>query len=88
MLRNSYSLTDKEVKRFYALHPEEGYAWEFWADVGRSRGLDPYSIIGDIEDREIFTAMPYGHGKDWCYPMPIKNQRKARWNGNDVYFVN
>jgi hypothetical protein len=87
MLRNSYSLTDKETKKFSALPQEEGHAWEFWATVARQRGLDPYSIIGDAEgDGTRFSAMPYGHGKDWCWPMPLKCQRKARWNGKDVYF--
>lgn len=86
MIRNSYALTDKEAKKFRSLPPEEGHAWAFWGDVAHSRGLDPYSIIGDTRDGTKFTAMPYGHGKDWCFPLPIKNTRVARWNGKDVYF--
>lgn len=86
MIRNSYSLTDKESNKFRALSPEEGLAWEFWGNVAHSRGLDPYSIIGDTRDGTKFTAMAYGHGKAWCYPLPLKNQRTARWNGKDVYF--
>ena len=86
MLRKSYSLTDKEHREFYRLPPEEGVAISFWGYVAHSRGLDPATVIGDESDPEIFTAMTYGHGKDWCFPMPLACSRKARWNGKDVYF--
>lgn len=86
MIRKSYALTEVELKKLKSLPEEEGVAWEFWGDVAHSRGLDHKTVIGHSYDRSIFTAMPYGHNKDWCFPLPLKCHKKARWNGNEVYY--
>lgn len=87
MIRKSYYLTDKERGEFNKLpRDEECVGHEFWGIVAHSRGLDPETVLGDSENPSIFSAMPYGHGKDWCHPFPLKLTRKARWTGKDVYF--
>jgi hypothetical protein len=86
MTRKSYSLTDRELKQLKSLPEEEGVAFEFWGNVANSRGLDYKTVIGDEYNRSIFTAMSYDHGKDWCWPIPLKCHKKARWNGSEVYY--
>jgi hypothetical protein len=86
MLRKSYYLNAKEQADFHKLKPEEGEAVRFWGFVAHNRGLDPDTVIGDVDDPYIFTAMPYGHGKHWCFPFSLGLTRKARWNGKDVYY--
>jgi hypothetical protein len=74
MKRESFLSTPEEYKEYRHLKDEEGVAFEFWGRVALSRGLDYQTII--FEDETVgyfrFTALPLGHNKDWCWPMPLK----------------
>lgn len=69
--RQTFQLTDLEKKQFVKLRrePFPGEAWRFWKAVAARRELDPASLItrGDY-----FTALPLGHNKAWCFPIPLK----------------
>lgn len=70
-MRRKYTLSETELKQFRALryHPFQNMAFNFWAKVANARGLDPKSIISA---GETFTGLPVGHGKHWCFPIPLK----------------
>lgn len=71
-MRNTFALTTTERSEFYRLRALPGEAVEFWQKVAVARGLDPYSVISN---GNTFTALSKGHGKQWCYPLPLKNKR-------------
>lgn len=82
-MRGSYYLTDGEVVKFSKLgndpKAENGdHVWIFWRDVAHDRGLDYMTIIGDQEDPHVFTGLPKGHGKQWCYPIKLKCNKAAK----------
>lgn len=54
---------------------EAPHVWDFWKLVAFKRGLD-YSTI--ISRNGKITALPMGHGEDWCYPESIKCQHKVK----------
>ena len=72
IMRKEYTLTDNEFGAFRKLgnYPEEGF--DFWRDVARARNLDYKTIIGNVTNQRSFTALPVGHGKHWCFPLPLK----------------
>ena len=72
-LRQSFQLTPQEQKRFRRLKPVEGEAMSFWQRAAHVRGMDPETVISNGRG---FTALPYGHGKQWCYPIPLKCKRR------------
>ena len=75
MKREKFKLNDEEIREFKALYPDHKVAFEFWKAVAERRGIDYKSIIGIISTNNIntsFTALPLGHGMDWCYPSPLK----------------
>lgn len=70
--RKVYHLTTEEASRWERLPPVDGRAWDFWRSVAADRGLNYRTILG-VNDRFYeFTALPVGHRKPWCYPMPVK----------------
>lgn len=73
-LRRKFTLSDTEQRQFGRLRPMEGEAFRFWEQVAQARGLDPDSILSNCES---FTALPLGHNKDWCFPIPLKCVKKA-----------
>jgi len=80
-MREQYYLTPIELSRFYRIRPFQNEALGFWSWVARSRGLDPKTVIsestGQPGARQIrFTALPLGHGKEWCFPLPLKCKKK------------
>lgn len=75
--RQTHTLMDQEqlvFGRLRAIYHGAGAAdiWRFWRSVASARGLDPETIIGNLGHPEIFSALPLGHGKHWCWPMPLK----------------
>jgi hypothetical protein len=76
-VRNTYHLTPEESASFAKLcartrwHNAEDI-WRFWGGVAVARGLDPKSVMCKGTDRESFTALPLGYGKDWCFPSSLK----------------
>lgn len=73
MKRQPYYLTAEEIKRFEQLRAIEDAAVWFWKGVAIDRGLDPGSLLHDMQLRpQRFTALPAGHGKAWCFPWPLK----------------
>ena len=72
MKRNSYYLDKFEIDKFNRLLPKDGEAYAFWRSVAHDRGLDYRTIISMPNRWDEFTALPLGHGKEWCWPMPAK----------------
>ena len=68
-MRQKFELTHQELLDFQRLRPILGAAAAFWGKVAASRGLDPKSIISDAPK---YTGLPKGHGKQWCFPAPLK----------------
>lgn len=75
-MRQKFRLSLTEYRQFSRLKPFEGEAFQFWCRVAKSRGLDPASIISN---GEYFTGLPKDHGKHWCFPIPLKCQRKPSY---------
>lgn len=73
-LRHKIELTDAERQLFRKLPPLPGAAFRFWHTVAGARGLDSETILTD--DRGVSTALPLGHKKHWCWPIPLKCMRK------------
>lgn len=69
MTRQSHQLSDLESKQFYNLRPFPGDAWSFWRRAASVRGLDPETLI---TKGEVFSGLPVGHGKHWCFPIPLE----------------
>ena len=76
-MRNTYELTPAEFGQFRWLEPEPGVAIEFWAKVAKARGLD-YTTI--VSDGKTFTAMPLGHGKQFCWPLKLKCSKRPKYD--------
>jgi hypothetical protein len=79
--RKSFTLTDAERIRFAAIcraaWPREGYAAGFWREVAAARGLDPATVIGNVDNPSTFTALPWDHGMWWCWPHPLRIGRQS-----------
>ena len=71
-MRKSYHLTPEERRKFKRLKPVEDVAYEFWQEVAWARGLDYETILTTLNDPCRFSALPLGHGKDWCWPIALK----------------
>ncbi len=69
------ALTEDAWHKFGRLAPFVGAAFDFWREVAEKRGLDSGSIISD---GKMFTGLPSGHGKHWCFPIPLKCKRPAQ----------
>jgi hypothetical protein len=71
MMRKEYLLTDNEFGTFRKLgsYPEEGF--DFWRGAAKARNLDYKTIIGNTTNQRAFTALTVGHGKHWCFPLPL-----------------
>lgn len=69
--RRTYTLTQAELSARRALRPHYGEAWPFWRAVCAARGLDLATVLS-TPAIDKFTALPLGHGKVWCHPMPLK----------------
>lgn len=70
-MRRVFKLTDEEILRFERLPPIQGAAFDFWDKVAETRGLDPKTFIYHGVTRYEFSGLPLGHGKYWCWPMPL-----------------
>ena len=66
-LRKHYDLTHEEQSKLAIVGDD---VWLFWNAVARRCGVDSASIIADI-GRPSFTALPIGHRKHWCHPLPL-----------------
>src|SRR5579885_1092405 len=77
--RNTYRLTPAERISFANLRPffDASAVFRFWGQVARSRGLDPATVIGVPFQPDAFTALPWDHGRHWCWPMPLRCRRPA-----------
>jgi hypothetical protein len=71
MKRIKIKLTTVEEDAFNVLHrhPFASDIWAFWRKVAAERGLDHGSIM---QLNGTVTALPTGHGLEWCHPMPLK----------------
>ena len=72
-MRKQFELDRFERNRFQSLNPFQDEAFMFWRRVAQVRNLDPESVISN---GNTFTALPIGHGKWWCFPMPLKCKKK------------
>jgi hypothetical protein len=79
--RETHRLTPAERLTFARLgrayRPNATDLFRFWWTVGRARGLDSRTIIGVENDPTAFTALPWGHGKHWCWPLRLKCRKSA-----------
>jgi hypothetical protein len=76
MIRKSYNLDKQEIDRFHRMRGFECEASRFWMAVAAERKLDPATIIGDLYRPYVFTALPIGHGKHWCWPAALHCTRR------------
>lgn len=80
-LRNTYTLTPEETGRFNVIRnahwPREGFAMSFWKGVAVARGLDPATVVGNPAKPLTFSALPWNHGKHWCWPEPLVILKKV-----------
>lgn len=72
-MRTKHQLTPVELGKFNWLRPIQGEALAFWEQVAKVRNLDPKSIVSNGQN---FTALPVGHGKQFCFPVPLKCKKK------------
>ena len=72
-MRTKHQLTDVELSKFRRLPPYQNEALSFWRWIAKSRNLDPKTLITNGRD---FTGLPVGHGKHWCFPIPLKCRKK------------
>lgn len=70
--RKNYAMPEKWRPKFDALIPAPGHAFNFWRALAYEMQLDASSIIGDEVKPYTFSALPIGHTKHWCYPIPLK----------------
>src|SRR5271168_840672 len=75
-MREQHSLTVQEERQFKWLKPEPGEAIEFWGGVAHRRGLDYTTLITAAPK---FSALPYDHGKQWCWPMKLKCNKRVKF---------
>jgi hypothetical protein len=75
-MREHHSLTAQEMGQFKWLKPEPGEAIEFWGGVAHRRGLDYTTLITEAPK---FSGLPYGHGKDWCFPIRLKCKKRVKF---------
>jgi hypothetical protein len=73
-MRKTFRLSDLEFRQFRNLNPFPHDAIAFWKRMAIARGCDPRSVISN---GATFTALPEGHGKHWCYPIPLKCKRRS-----------
>lgn len=73
MKRRTYELLPEEAFVFRHLRSHDGAAWTFWRQVAKRLGIDVGTILAvPSGDRTImFSALPTGHGKHWCWPSPL-----------------
>lgn len=78
--RKTYNLTTQEMRDLFQIRTGQNAekVWDFWREIAESRGLDYQSIIGSETVQGAFTALPLGHNKHWCYPIPLKCIRQPR----------
>jgi hypothetical protein len=78
MQRERIELTPREMAEYGALAPAPGVAFDFWRRVAAARGLDPATVIseGGILGFGMTTALPWGHGRHWCWPSALKMKRR------------
>lgn len=72
-MRQTYKLNDIEYKQFRRLKPFQHEAVNFWKKVAHVRGLDPATVISQAPS---FTALPLGHNRHWCFPVPLKCKKR------------
>lgn len=79
-MRQTFQLNEIEKKQFARLRrePFPGVAWRFWRSVADRRGVDSKSLISR---GEYFTALPIGHNKAWCFPIPLKCSKRPKYEG-------
>ncbi len=74
MKRERHALTAPELAELehvsrLAVDERPAAARALWHAAATLRGLDPASVIGE---GGIFTALPLGHGRHWCWPASLK----------------
>ncbi len=76
--RKTYDLTPEELSDLDRLRRDiPGVAFSFWRKVAARRDLDPKTILGG-GIRSKFTALPFDHGKHWCWPIPLACSHKPK----------
>lgn len=68
-MRKTFKLNDGQLAQFKRLRPLQNEAHSFWKGIAKLEGLDPASIISNAPS---FSGLPLGHGKPWCFPIPLK----------------
>ena len=76
MKRQTFTLDRHEIDAFNRLPLRDGDAFTFWRSVAVARNLDYKTILNGLIPYE-FSALPLGHGKPWCWPMPLKMSKRA-----------
>lgn len=81
--RKTYELTIEECEDLERLRRDvPGVAFTFWRKAAARRDLDYKTILGHAGGiRSKFTALPMGHGKHWCWPIPLACKRKPDLTG-------
>lgn len=69
--RQLIKLDPKEWSDFHDIR-NEAQAWRFWQAVANERGLDPHSLYSSDGTVQKVSGLPLGHGKHWCWPVPLK----------------
>jgi hypothetical protein len=72
-MRLQFELSFAEVRERQRLLPNPGVLIEFWAKVANARSVDRKTIISEGIK---FSALPLGHDKHWCWPIPLKCKKK------------
>lgn len=73
LARKVYELTPQEALELKHLRDAPCVAFEFWRKVAARLDVDPETILAHpCGDRSKFTALPFGHGKWWCWPSPLE----------------
>jgi hypothetical protein len=73
-MRGQIRLSSEETAAFNRIPPLQGEAWNFWKRVAVLRKLDADTLLWE---NGVVTALPLGHGKQWCYPLPLKCRKRA-----------
>jgi hypothetical protein len=76
LARKTYELTPQEASELRSLREVPGEAFKFWKRVAERCVVDPSTIIGITNNRSKFTALPFGHGKWWCWPSALECAHK------------
>ncbi len=74
-IRTEFQLTSQELAAFAKIRPIPGEAWDFWEKVALGRGMDFRTIL--YTDGH-YSALPLGHRKPWCDPLPLKCRHRAQ----------